>query len=214
MPKDWKEDLTFKISKFILKGDYRSGLQIAKLAMKERPNEYFTKYQYAKLLGDWADELPLAKRLRYKKQAAKILLPITKSIAHEKPLTRFGICLNYYYQSYAFQKMYSFGKRFAKYDKSKSYYAKGLGAVLQAEVLWNKNKNRSAQAWAKKSISAWEKYDLKTEKYYFAHYSYAKALAIAGQNKDSKKALQRAATLSKRKLSDWEFQDVLSILNG
>lgn len=210
----WKEELKETLSRFILRGDYKSGVRIAEQFLKKYPKDFFSRYQYAKLLGDWSDELPLKKRKELKKKATQILFPLTKSMRGVDAITRFGVCVNYYYQSYEFKSMYVFGKRFAKYDKQKSFYAQGLGAALEAMRLFDQNKINESKKWAFKAKIAWEKYNLKKEKYYFAHYNYAKALALVGDSKAAKHALNKAAKLSRRPVTDWEFADVLNLIEN
>ena len=202
------------IKKFILKGDYKAGLKLAREAMRDYPADLICKFQYAKLLGDWADELPPAKQEKYKKEAVEILRPLTRELVGHTPEIRFGVCLNYYYQQSAFQAMHAFGKRFRRTDKRKGLYAQGIGACLHAETLLKAGKALPSRSWALKAVDAWKTYDLKTEKYYFPHYTLAKAYAIAGESKLAMKSLEKAARLSGRTTADWEFADVLKILSA
>ncbi len=212
--KSASEALLLTLKQKVLRGQYKEGVLIARAALKKYPKNFICLYQYAKLLGDWADELPLKKQKVLKQEATKILKGLTSRLAGKSVELRFGISLNYYYQRNAFQQMYEYGKRFAQSDKEKSYYAQGLAAALIAYDCSSQGKQRSAITWAHKSIRAWKKYSLESEKYYFAHYSYAKALAVSGDKKAALKALKKAAQLSKRSLSNWEFKDVLDLINA
>jgi tetratricopeptide (TPR) repeat protein len=206
------EVFTQKLSKYVLTGKYKEALPLAKEALKEHPQDLVCQYQYAKLLGDWADELPLAKRKKLKAEAVKILGRLTGRLNGQPMERRFGICLNYYYQSSAFKEMYGFGKRFLATDRRKGLYAQALGACLQAERLASEGNESSKKLWAAKSAKAWKQYGLKNEPYYFAHYSYAKALALLGTPEEALKNLKIAARISRRPLSDWEFKDVLDFI--
>jgi hypothetical protein len=196
----------------VLEGRYKEGVIIARKALRSDPENFVFQYQYAKLLGDWADELPAKTQSKYKKEAASILQKLTGRLSGKSFELRFGICLNYYYQKKEFKQMYAYGKRLAKTNKQKAYYSQGLGATLLGFDYWAEKRFAKAATWAKKATRAWQKYDLKSEKYYFAHYSYAKALALEGRSKEAMASLKAAARLSKRKLSDWEFEDVLKLL--
>lgn len=208
------EKFTKDLSKYVLVGKYKEGLPLVKKAMKQYPDDLVCQYQYAKLLGDWADELPPVRRKKLKTEAAGILASLLPRLRGQPAVRRFGICLNYYYQSYAFKDMYSFGKRFASTDRQKGYYAQAMGAGLYAEELHQAGKESQQKQWAAKSAKAWEKYDLKSEKYYFAHYSYAKALALNAELDKALKVLKTAARLSGRPITDWEFKDVLGMIES
>lgn len=213
MKKTLEEDrIVSVLKKKVLEGRYKEGVSIARKALKSDPGNFVFQYQYAKLLGDWADELPAKTQFKYKKEAAGILKKLTKRLSGKPLDLRFGICLNYYYQKKEFKQMHAYGKRIAKEAKQKGHYSQGLGATLLAYDYWVLGRYLKALTWAKKATRAWERYDLKSEKYYFAHYSYAKALALEGRRKEATTSLKTAARLSKRKLSDWEFEDVLKLL--
>lgn len=207
----WIEEFSARVNSYAIVGKYKEGLVVAKQGLRERPNELTCRYLYAKLLGDWADELPPARRKKLKAEAVRYLRPLLRRVAGLPLAKRFGISLNYYYQSYAFREMYAYGKRVGRHDRRRALYAQGLGACLYAEQLHARGK-AGAQAWASKSAKAWARYGLKNEPYYFTHYTYAKALALAGDGAGAMKNLKTAARLSKRPVSDWEFRDVLELV--
>ncbi len=209
---EWSKKFLNDLSKFILKGRYKEGLVLAKQALKKYPDSFVCLYQYAKLLGDWADELPPSRKKKLKAEAAQILKVLTRRMSGQSPDMRFGVSLNYYYQSYAFQDMYAFGARFHKFNPRKAFYAQALGAGLMAERYNQLGQRKRAMTWALKSNHAWEKYGLKGETYYFAHYSYAKSLAIAGDMRRAMSSLKTAARVSRRPITDWEFKDVLELM--
>lgn len=211
-PSPSPQDYVDAIKKFILKGDYKAGLRVAREAIKSHPGDLICKFQYAKLLGDWADELPPARQTRYKKEAVDILRPLTRELTGHTIEIRFGVCLNYYYQQNAFRDMYVFGKRFRRSDKRKGFYAEAIGACLHAEALMKAGRASASRSWALKAVKAWKNYGLKAEKYYFPHYTLAKAYALADESRLSMQSLERAARLSGRTIEDWEFADVLKIL--
>lgn len=208
----WKDQFLERIAAHVRKGNYRHALGLAKTEMKKHPNEFVCKYQYARLLGDWADELPAARKRKLKRDAVRMLRPLTRSLAGKSEYERYAVCLNYYYQSEAYRNMYRFGRRFAKANRKYGVYSQALGATLFAEERMKAKDPVRMRSWARKAVKAWNAYPLNAEKYYFAHYNYAKALAFVGDRKAALAALKTAARLSRRGISDWEFADVVAYL--
>jgi hypothetical protein len=210
----WKDAFLESLQGPVLRGDYRTALKLAKSGMKLYPDEFLCRYQYAKLLGDFADELPPAQRKKLKCESIDILRPLLRRLRGVSVGARFGTCLNFYYQSEDFFGMYAFSQRFKKFDSQKGLYGQGLAAGLIAFQNYEKKKSARAKTWAQKSVKAWAKYHLAKDSYYFAHYSVAKSYALAGENQKAMKHLNRAAKLAKRPISDWEFADILQILKS
>lgn len=211
--KTWSEQFKKTLASFVDRGDYKGALPYAERALKDYPDDFYVRFSYAKILGDWADELPGAQKAKLKKKSIAILRPLVRSAKSQPVEVRFRTNLNLYYQSEDWKGMYQFGRRFARTDRNQALYAEGLGATLLAFELDEGGNSKKAKTWAKKAIAAWEKYDLKKDRYYFPTYNYAKALALAGQSLDAMKALKRAAKLGKRPVTDWEFTDVLRLLH-
>ena len=210
MTKPAREIFLAKLKPLVNKGDYKSALALTKRNIALYPADLTARYQYAKILGDWADELPPKKQQKLKLEAVQILKPLMRRLRGRSMEERFGLCLNYYYQSKNWRGMYGFGRRFAKINRQKSLYAQSLGATLLAADLREQGR-RGSDAWAQRAIKAWSKYELKSESYYFPHYCFAKALALRGRVSDSQARLKIAARLGKRKVTDWEFADVVEI---
>lgn len=209
----WKEKVSAEIARRTHRGDYRRALPIARAALRRYPKEAFCRFQYAKILGDWADELPPARKRKLKREAIAILKPLLRSLSGEAPKTRFGICLNYYYQREDFPGMVRFGRRLAARRDRQGHYAVGIGAGLEA--LRRKKSGRSrAGGWARTALGAWKRYGLARERYYFPHYIEAAAYAVLDRRGEGLRSLERAARASGRTIRDWEFADVLSILNA
>ena len=204
-------DLARKVRPFVVKGQYKKALGIVERALAKEPGDLFFKYQYAKLLGDWADEKPGAEKAKLKRRATKILEEILPQSGLFPVEVRFGMWLNYFYQSENWPAMYKFGQRFIKEDRDKGIYAQALGSVLRAEQLAANRRLASAKKWADLSVRAWRRYPLAKEKYYFAHYSFAKALALAGKFSEGRRRLAMAARRAERPITDWEFADVLAM---
>lgn len=217
---EWRGEFKKTLGTYLLKGDYAGALPLVKRALKKYPDEFIVRFNYAKILGDWADELPAGRKTKLKAEAIRILKPLLRSMAGIEPLERFGVSLNYYYQSEAWRPMYRFGRRFERFHKQKALYAQGLAATLLAYDELQAKRLKSASTWADRAVAAWNKYDFKKEKYYFPHYCFAKALAIQSvtsnsgkaTSNQSRKVLERAARLGQRSVTDWEFADVLNLL--
>jgi len=206
----WKNEFNDRVKAFVLRGDYKRAVAFAKDGLRQYPQEFVCRFQYAKVLGDYADELPLKQKKKLKNEAIRILKPLLRSLRGIPADQRFSVCLNYYYQTESFKKMSRFGQRFQKTDKQRGIYAQALGATLVAFELHENG--RSSRAWAQKAKSSWARYNLKSEKYYFPHYNYAKALALLGEKKSAMSHLKTAARLSKRPITDWEFADVMKLI--
>lgn len=208
----FRADFARRLKAPVLRGDYRSALAIARDALRRYPADLECRYQYAKLLGDWADELPPARKKKLKAEAVRILRPLTRRLGGRPFDQRFGICLNLYYQSRDFAGMYRFGKRVARTRHPRAWYAQGLGAGLRAQELHEAGRP-GVRAWAEKSVRAWNRYGLRGDRYYFAHYAAALSLALAGRKKEARARLRVAARLGRRPLSDWEFADVMQLIS-
>jgi hypothetical protein len=211
--------LMAKVDPFILRGDYKPALTLVRIELQKRPHDFDLRYQYAKLLGDWADELPPAQQKKYKAEAVAILSPLMKKLRGKPLETRFRLSLNFYYQSADWEGMYAFGERFMRRDRHRALYAKSLGATLLAFDLSVANalaknresKRKAAHDWARRATKLWGLYDFSKEASYFPFYCYAKALALDGQVTSAMKQLKIAARLGKRSVTDWEFADVAKL---
>lgn len=195
-----------QLGNFAIRGQYKKGAELAKKVLKQYPTDFYFTYQYAKLLGDWADDLPAKRRKKLKSEAAEILKPLTKRLSGQTPRFRFGVCLNYYYQTYSFRAMYNFGKRFIIQDRKLGFYGQALGAGLLAEQQYHAGAQGTCVKWAKKSIQLWQKYGLKGETYYFPFYSLATSHIILDQPQEAMKNLKKAAQVSHREVQCPEFK--------
>jgi hypothetical protein len=211
---DWKSAFKKSVSEKVQRGDYRAGLAIAKRALAEHPKDFDCRFQYAKLLGDWADELPPAEKKKKKRESLAIIRPLLRALSGVSSESRFSVCLNYYYQSESFVPMVAFGRRLVSKGDRQGYYAIGLGAALEATRLRGaKNpKLGRAKTWAKKSVAAWKKYRLARVDYYFPHYVLALAYGVLGEKKEGWESLRRASKRAGRPTSDWEFADAVALL--
>lgn len=209
----WLSDFRFILLKHVHRGDYRDGLKIVLRARKQYPKSVDVNYQYAKLLGDWADELPAQRQAEAKRKAIAILRPMTRALRGRSAEFRFGVCLNFYYQQKNFRGMHRFGKRLTLRGDRKGYYTQGVAGALQGHHEQQKGNPGRQRFWAQSSVQAWRKYGLKAEKYYFAHYCSALASALLGEHREALARIKIAARVSKRRLDDWEFKDVLALIN-
>ncbi len=196
----------------VLKGQYKKGSELAKKILKSYPDDFYFSYQYAKLLGDWADDLPTRQQKVLKVKSAKILKPLTRKLSGQPSSLRCGVCLNYYYQTHSFHSMYKYGKRFVKTDKKLGHYAQALGAGLFAEEKLTKGYQSQAKQWASRSVNLWNKYGLRTETYYFPFYNLAMSWTILGQPEKALVHLKRAAKLSNRSVKCEEFAKLYQLI--
>ncbi len=206
------DQIAHRLRSFVLKGQYKKGADLAQKVLKEYPGDFYFTYQYAKLLGDWADDLPAKRQKKLKADAAKILKPLTRKLSRQSVAVRFGVCLNYYYQTRAFSNMYKYGKRFEVFDRKQGLYAQALGASLLAEEKYFKSSKVQAKKWANKSIYTWEKYNLKNEPYYFPFYCLAMSRVILGAPKIAMANLKMAARLSQRDIKCAEFKTLFNLI--
>jgi hypothetical protein len=215
---DWKKKFKEAVAAKVRRGDYRGGLVIAKRALAEHPKDFDCRFQYAKLLGDWADELPPAEKKKKKRESLAIIRPLLRALSGIPADSRFSVCLNYYYQSESFVPMVAFGRRLVAKGDRQGYYAIGLGAALEATRLRGaKNPKASAaraKRWAEKSVAAWKKYRLAGVDYYFPHYVLALAYGVLGRKKEGWESLRQAAKHAGRPTSDWEFADAVALLTS
>ena len=209
---EWLEGFKNSVLRYVHRGDYRGGLKIVLQARKEFPRCVDVNFQYAKLLGDWADELPPKRQARAKREAIAILTPMVRALGGRSAEFRFGVCLNYYYQKRDYRGMHRFGKRLIQRRDRKGYYTQGVAGALEALREHGRGRRSRARFWAQSSKSAWLKYGLGGEKYYFAHYCSALASALLGERRKALASIKLAARVSRRKISDWEFRDVLELL--
>jgi hypothetical protein len=207
-----ESDLT-KIREMALKADYEGALKIARTLRKLIPGEFKVEYTYAKILGDYADELPLAKRKKLKNEAIKILEKCVRKMNGQNPDVRFGVRINYYYQTQRFRDLEKVGMALYSSHKVKGLYAAGLGSSLEAERLITENKKGNplkAKKAATRSVSYWKEYFRlqPKEDYYFPYSLRAMSEAILGNEKEMEKALAKSTLVSGRKKTYWEFEEV------
>lgn len=210
----WLKAFRSVLLKHVHRGDYRGGLKIVLRARKLYPRSVDVNYQYAKLLGDWADELPASKQAEAKRKAIAILGPMTRALGGRSAEFRFGVCLNYYYQKKDYRGMHRFGQRLARRGDRKGFYTQGVAGALEAFREQTRGRAAKQRFWAQSSERAWLRYGLKGERYYFAHYCSALASALLGEHRAALLRLKRAARVSQRKLDDWEFRDVLELIQA
>ncbi len=208
------DQIAARLQRLALKGQYKKGSDIAKKILKTYPEDFYFTYQYAKLLGDWADDLPIGRQKKMKMKSAQILKPLTRKLSGKPAGMRFGVCLNYYYQTFSLHSMYKYGKRFMRTDKKLGLYAQALGAGLLAEENFNKSLQTRAKRWAGSAVVHWNKYGLKGETYYFPFYSLAMSWVILDQPDKALAHLKIAAKLSQRSLKCSEFEKLYQLIQA
>jgi hypothetical protein len=210
----WLKDFRAELLRHVHRGDYRSGLKVVLRARKLYPDSIDVRFQYAKLLGDWADELPARRQAEAKRKAVAILKPMVRALSGRGAEFRYSVCLNYYYQRKDYRGMHRFGKRLARQGARKGHYVQGVAGALEAFREHGRGRASARRRWARSSQEAWKRYGLGAEKYYFAHYCMALATALLGEKREALAHIQRAARVSRRKLDDWEFKDVMELIGS
>jgi hypothetical protein len=210
---EWLDSFKASLIKHIHRGDYRGGLKIVLRARKDYPKSVDVNFQYAKLLGDWADELPPKKQAAAKRKAIAILEPMVRALGGRSADFRFGVCLNYYYQKKDYRGMHRFGRRLIRRGDRRGHYTQGVAGAFEALREHARGQDARKRYWALSSEKAWLRYGLKSEKYYFAHYCGALASALLGERREALIRIKTAARLSRRKLDDWEFKDVIELID-
>ena len=199
-------------------GQYQKASSLAKQALLEiipfngfsnplvlrKTKSAWLAYQYAKLLGDWADDLPATKQRRLKKESIQILKAVMKAEARgERQLdaaASYACELNLYYQSQDFKNMLQFGRRLVRQNHKKGHYTV---AVATTHLLDSTTQRR---ATALRGVQSWKLHLAKgREPYYFAYYCLAQCELFAGNPKHAMRALTRAGQLSKRPIDCTEF---------
>ena len=205
-----REQILAQAKKLILKADYRKAMLLLERLRKLEFDDFETDFMYAKLLGDYADELPQAKQTVMKKQSVQILSKLIRQMNGKSFDLRFGVRLNYYYQTRRFADLERVGRSIGRENRLKGVYASGVGASLEAERLATHGRTQNlvrAKKFASRAIRYWEQYfDLnRKEVYYFPYTLLAMGAAIAGSEAKMDKALKSAAKLSGRTADYWEF---------
>jgi hypothetical protein len=204
-----------KIRALLLAADYKSAKQIAERLRKQVGTHFEVEYMYAKVLGDYADELPPAQQRKLKNASIRILEKLIYQLNGKSIETRYGIRINYYYQTKRFRDLERVGKTAPASHRIKGLYSAGAGASLEAErIVRAKGSLTRAQNVAHRAVGYWKHYFRLNprETYYFPYTLLAMAEAILGNEREMESALKKAARLSKRKIDFWEFEDVRKLL--
>jgi hypothetical protein len=200
-----------------LRADYKSAKAAAAKLLKRVPGHFEATYMYAKIVGDYADELPPKAKAAHQKEAGRILSKLIRRLKGQPPQLRYGVQLNFYYNAKRFKDLERFGLRFTAVLRDKGLYAAGAGAALEAERLAGLPAPRArsrAKAAASRGLGYWSKYFelVPRETYYFPYTLVANCHAILGKEREMDRAIGRAARLSKQPLSYWEFEVARKLL--
>lgn len=202
------------ILKLTHQAQYKTALERVQKLRRENRDQFDVDYMYAKILGDYADELPKQERVKLKREASAILRKLCRRLSGKSTETQFWVRSNYYYHQARFRDLIQVGHELVKQNPLRGLYAIAGGSALHAESLFRKNQRTLARKYAKQSLIYWEKYFKLSprEKFYFPYTLEAIAHAILGDDSSMDRLLKKAATLSRQKPDYWEFQEVRSLI--
>jgi len=113
----------------------------------------------------------------------------------------------YYWFSGQYRKQYELGLREIRTGYLPGYYSMGVGACWYAKTLIEKQQFAKALFWAKKSVTAWEKYFAYQSKWYNSWLFYGVANEVLGQKVAANRAFQNAGKISGKKRSYLEIAE-------
>lgn len=99
-----------EIKALILKADYKLAKALAARLRDEVKGDFEVDFTYAKLLGDYADELPPAEQKKLKTEAVRILEKLVRRMNGQPADVRFGVRINFYYQTRRFKDLEKVGR--------------------------------------------------------------------------------------------------------
>ena len=149
-----------------------------------------------------------------KKEAIRILRPLLGRLRGKPADLRYGVRINFYYQSRRFRDLERAGVKGLRTFPDRALYSAGGGSALEAERLVSeKGAVGRAKVYAERAVKYWAKYFKRNPKedYYFPYTLVAMADAILGNEAAMERALAKAAKLSGRKPDFWEFEEVRAL---
>lgn len=201
------------LRKMTLKADYLGALKGAVSLRKKYPGHFDVEYMYAKLLGDYADELAQSKRKKMKREASEILRKLCRRLKGKPADVKFWVRTNYYYQRGLYRDLVRVGYELVEADRLRGLYSIAGGAALHAEQLIKKRNRTAARKYARLSIENWKKYFKVNPKedFYFPYSLQAVGHAILGESDEMESLLNKAQKLSGQKANYWEFAEIRSL---
>jgi len=210
-------DLT-QIKRLLDLARYEEALSKCKALSRLHPNEFEIHYLHAKILGDFADELPPAPRKKLKRKAVTLLRQLAFRLRGQSAETRFGVRSNLYFHDGQFDRLLLVARAFTYRLPRRSRYAAAAAYALNAERQLRCSHDVAARSRAKKLAKKgqllWETYFKKypDESYYYPFTLLATCYAVRADLENMEKALRRASRLSKRPPDYWEFSEIRSLL--
>jgi len=193
---------------------YKAALKRAQQLRRNHRDHFDVEYMYAKILGDYADELPKKERAKLKREASQILKKLCYRLAGKSTETQFWVRTNYYYHLGRFQDLIRVGHELFKQNPLRGLYAIAGGSALHAEAQVHKKNQTIAKRYARQSLTYWKQYFKLSprEKYYFPYTLEAMAHAILNDEASMNRLLKKAEKLSGQKYDYWEFQEIRNLM--
>lgn len=198
----------------VMNADYEKAIGILSPAYKKYPKAINIAETYAMVLGDYAEFVGGARLKPLKKRSCALLGGLLKRMRGMRWEFVISTRNEYYYHSAQFDKQYALGLESVAGGNQWGYYSQGVGAANHAYMHAENGRKRFAELWARRAISAWDKFLKFKGDYYNAYVHYALAHGILGRVKEMEAALEKSARLSQKPPSYREFADVRRKISG
>lgn len=203
---DRREKWEHECWRFIGKAEYKKATKHAERGLEHFPNDNVVKFRYFATLADYALSKDTKEFRRMHTRAVKGMDSILKRPKGMDSANLYTLKNEFYFQTKQYKKQYQLGINAAKrMDARKPFYSAGVGAAHYALELAFKNRKKSSQNWALKSVSAWENYFRFDKKYYNPYVHLALAHGILGNHKKMMSALKKSSRLCLKPLDYEEF---------
>lgn len=199
---------------YITKADYKKARDHAKKGLKKFPNDTEATFYYYSILADYSLSKKTKQFKRMHAQAVKGMEDALRRPTDVTPKTLYRMKNEFFFQTQQYKKQYNLGISTVKKTKELNpYYSAGVGAAHYGLGLALKNKRKSAQAWAEKSVSAWNNYFQFEKKYYNPYVHLAIAYGVLGDNKNMIKSLKKSSRLCQKSMDYEEFAWVITTVS-
>lgn len=198
---------------WVRKADYKKAFAVIKKYKKLYPTDFAVCRYYAAMLGDYAQTCRNLKQRRLHGQSIRLMRDLLRRTRCE-PNRRIVTTLRneYYYQTGQFKKQYELGVSTVRAGDRRGYYSQGVGAAWHAYGLAKKRQISRARKWARRAVTACQRYAKINPKYYNPYLHRAVAEGVLGRSSNVERSLRKAARLSGRKPSYPEFEAIRALV--
>jgi len=210
---DSRAALRSRVSRFIFAADYGGALALLRRRRRESPEDFFVAYEYASVLGDYAESLPPRRRARAKRESIGLMRALLlRSRAEPDRRVLFALKNEFYWQTGNRRAQYRLGAREARLGLGAGAYSQGVGAAWHAYELAARGRRKRARRWALRSVAAWARYRRIKPGYYNPYVHLALALGVLGRRDAAEGALGTAARLCGKPPGYREFAEIRDLL--